>query len=124
MNGKHPIAPEIATPDLIRRSLRDLMAGLVRLTPEPSGEPDFTNAGPDHLIHLAESGETALHILHEGLAAIGVMYAYTAAQITDGQIKAAHVAAVGRLQAELGEVLPFIHRLSSECRRYTADYEG
>lgn len=122
MKGLHSIAPEMATPDLIRRPLRDLMAGLARLRIEESGEPDFANANPHELIRLAESAELALQIVHEGLASIGLLYAHTAQQIAEGSIKAHHAAVLGRLQAELAEALSYIHRLASECRRYTADY--
>ncbi|AOJ02697.1 hypothetical protein WS70_13395 [Burkholderia mayonis] len=124
MRGKHPIAPEMAKPNLIRRPLRDLIAGLVQLPTTLSGDPDYDEADPDVLVDLAESAELVLQLVHEGLAAIGLMYAHTANQIAEGHIKAAHAAAVGRLQVELGEVHPYIHRLSSECRRYTADYVG
>ncbi|WP_175657761.1 hypothetical protein [Burkholderia vietnamiensis] len=124
MKGKHPIAPEMASPDQIRRPLRDLIAGLAQLPTTLSGDPDYSEADPDVLVNLAESAELVLQLVHEGLTAIGLMYAHTANQIAAGNIKAAHAAALGRLQAELGELLPYIHRLSSECRRYTADYLG
>ncbi|ARK53183.1 MULTISPECIES: hypothetical protein [Burkholderia] len=124
MRGKHPIAPEMAMPDLIRRPLRDLITGLARVPTTLSGEPDYSETDPDVLVDLAESAELLLQIVHEGLAAIGLMYAHTADQIAEGHIKAAHAAALGRLQAELGELLPYIHRLLLECRRYTADYVG
>jgi len=124
MKGKHPIAPEMATPDLIRRPLRDLIAGLAQLPTTQSGEPDYDEADPDVLVRLAESAELAIQIMHQGLAAIGLLYAHTADQIAAGQIKAVHAAALGRLQAELGDLLPYIHKLASECRRYTADYES
>ena len=124
MRCKHPIAPEMATPDLIRRPLRDLITGLARVPTTLSGEPDYSETDPDVLVALAESAELLLQIVHEGLAAIGLMYAHTADQITEGHIKAAHAVALGRLQAELGELLPYLHRLLLECRRYTADYAG
>lgn len=120
----HPIAPEMATPDLIRRPLRDVITGLAQLPTKLSGEPDYDEADPDVLVRLAESTELALQIVHDGLASIGLLYAHTADQIVEGSIKADHAAALGRLQAELGELLSYIHRLSSECRRYTADYAG
>lgn len=120
----HPIAPEMATPDLIRRPLRDVITGLAQLPTKLSGEPDYDEADPDVLVRLAESTELALQIVHDGLASIGLLYAHTADQIAAGQIKAVHAAALGRLQAELGELLPYIYRLSSECRRFTADYVG
>ncbi|APY93466.1 hypothetical protein [Burkholderia pseudomallei] len=124
MRGEHPIAPEMATPDMIRRPLRDLIAGLAQLPTTPSGELDYDEAAPDVLVSLAESAELAIQIMHQGLSAIGLLYAHTADQIAAGQIKAVHAAALGRLQAELGEQLPYIYRLSSECRRFTADYVG
>lgn len=124
MRGKHPIAPEMATPNLIRRPLRDLIAGLAQLPTTLSGDPDYSEADPDVLVNLAESAELVLQLVHDGLAAIGLLYAHTVDLIAEGHIKAAHAAALGRLQAELGELLPYIHRLSSECRRYTTDYVG
>jgi hypothetical protein len=121
-DGKHPIAPEMAALGLVCRPLRDLMAGLAGLPMQSSGEPDLTDIDPDFLVKLAESGELAMRILHDGLAAIGLLYAHTAPMIANGQIDVAYVVALGRLQVELAEVLPFIHKLSVECRRYTADY--
>lgn len=114
----------MATPNLIRRPLRDLIAGMTQLPTTLSGEPDYSEANPGVLVNLAESAELALRIVHDGLASIGLLYAHTADLIAEGHIKAAHAAALGRLQAELGEMLPYIHRLSSECRRYTTDYVG
>lgn len=124
MRGKHPIPPEMATPDMIRRPLRDLIAGLAQLPTTRSGELDYDEADPDVLVSLAESAELAIQIMHQGLSAIGLLCAHTADQIAAGQIKAVHAAALGRLQAELGELLPYIYRLSSECRRFTTDYVG
>lgn len=74
------------------------------------------------LVRLAESRGLVLQIVHERLASIGMLYLYLAPLIAEGNVRTGHVAALGRLQAELGGVLPCIHRLSSECRRYTADY--
>ncbi len=124
MKGKHPSAPEMATPDMIRLPLRDLIAGLAQLPTTPSGELDYDEAEPDMLVSLAESAEITLQILYEGLASMGLLYSLSAHQIEGGHVRAAHAAAVGRLQAEVGGLLPFLHRLSSECRRYTTDYEG
>ncbi|RIV56481.1 hypothetical protein [Burkholderia pseudomallei] len=124
MRGQHPIAPEMATPNLIRRPLRDLTMGLARVPTTLSGEPDYSETDPDVLVDLAESAELVLQIVHEGLAAIGLLYAHTANQIAEGNVNTAHAVAIGRLQAELGELLPYIHRLLLECRRYTADYVG
>ncbi|WP_010105793.1 hypothetical protein [Burkholderia oklahomensis] len=47
------------------------------------------------LVDLAESVEQVLQIVHEGLVAIGLLYAHTANQIAEGYIKAAHAAALG-----------------------------
>ncbi|MBO7837753.1 hypothetical protein [Burkholderia pseudomallei] len=124
MRGEHPIASEMATPDMIRRPLRDLIAGLAQLPTTPSGEPDYSETDPAVLVDLAESAELVLQIVQEGLASIGLLYAHTANQIAEGNVNAAHAVAIGRLQVELGELLPCIYRLSSECRRYTADYVG
>lgn len=41
MKGKHPIAPQMATPDVIRRPLRDFIAELAQLPMTQSGEPDY-----------------------------------------------------------------------------------
>jgi len=95
MKGKHPIAPQMATPDMIRRPLRDLIAALAQLPTTPSGEPDYDEAEPDVLVFLAESAELAVQIMHQGLSAIGLLYAHTADQIAAGQIKAVHAAALG-----------------------------
>lgn len=122
--GKHPIVPEMATPGMIRRPLRDLIAGLMQLPTELSGEPDYAEADPERLVQLPESAELAMQIMHDGLASIGLLYAHTTDRIAGGHIKAAHAAALGRLQAEIADLLSYLHRLSSECRRYTADYEG
>lgn len=124
MKGKHPTAPQMATPDLIRRPLRDMIAALAQLPMTPSGETDFTEAEPDVLVRLAESAELTLQILYDGLASMGLLYSLSAHQLEDGRVRAAHTVAVGLLQAEIGGLLPYLNRLSSECRRYTADYEG
>ena len=124
MKGKHPIVPQMATPDMIRRPLRDFIAELAQLPMTQSGEPDYAEAEPDVLVSLAESAELTAQILYAGLASLGLLYSWPAYQIEDGRVRAAHAAAVGRLQAEIGSLLPYLNRLSSECRRYTADYEG
>lgn len=77
MRGKHPIAPEMATPNVIRRPLRDLITGLARVPTTLSGEPDYSETDPDVLVDLAEAAELAIQIMHEGLASIGLLYAHT-----------------------------------------------
>jgi hypothetical protein len=124
MTGSFPAAPEMASPDLIRRPLRDLLAGLPALPVTESGQPDYAAADPDVLVGLARSAELVLQIVHDGFSAIGLFHACTAQQIAQGDIEAAHAAAVGRLMVELGEVLAYAQALSFECRRYTADYVG
>lgn len=84
MRGKHPIAPEMAMPDLIRRPRRDLITGLARVPTILSGEADYPETDPDVLVDLAESAEQVLQIVHEGLASIGLLYAHTANQIAEG----------------------------------------
>lgn len=122
MNGKHPIAPEMAAPGLIRRPLRGLIAGLALLPVQPSGEPDYIKADSEVLVGLAESAELALQIIHDGLASIGLLHAYAAHQIAEGDLQATHATALGRLQVELAEVLSYVYRLGMTCRRYTSDY--
>ncbi|PLZ00066.1 hypothetical protein CY652_23010 [Burkholderia sp. WAC0059] len=112
----------MASLDLIRRPLRDLMAGLMQLPVRPSGEPDYDEADPDVLVRLAESAELALRIVHDGFSAIGLLYACAAHRIAEGRIDADHAAALGRFQAELGELLVHLQRLSVACRHHTADY--
>jgi hypothetical protein len=105
--------PADGDPELIRRPLRDLMAGLARLPVQTSGEPDFTNADPDHLVRLAESAELAFLIVHEGLASIGVLYAHAAQLIAEGRIKAHHAAALGRLYASYLHASPTMRSTAS-----------
>ena len=124
MTGSFPAAPQMASPDLVRRPLRDLLAGLPKLPVTQSGQPDYAQAEPDLLVQLAESAELVLQIVHDGFSAIGLLHACTAQQISDGNIGAHHAVAVGRLQVELGEVLAYAQTLSFECRRYTVDYVG
>lgn len=114
----------MASPDLIRRPLRDLLAGLPALPVTESGELDYAAADPAVLVSLARSAELVLQIVHDGFAAIGLLHACAAQQIADGNIGAQHAVAVGRLQVELGEVLAYAQTLAFECRRYTADYAG
>jgi hypothetical protein len=124
MTGSFPTAPQTASPELIRRPLRDLLAGLPLLPVTQSGQPDYAAADPDVLVSLARSAELVLQIVHNGFSAIGLLHACTAQQIAHGDIGANHAVAVGRLQVELGEVLAYALALSFECRRYTADYVG
>ena len=119
-----PVSPATATMNLIRRPLRDLLQLLPALPVTASGEPDYAEANPDLLVSLAESAELVLQIVHGGFSAIGLLQASTAQQITDSKVGAEHAAALGRLLVELGEVLLYVHSLSIECRRYTADYVG
>jgi hypothetical protein len=122
MTGSFPAAPQMASPDLIRRPLRDLLTGLPALPVTESGQPDYAAADPDVLVSLARSAELVLQIVHDSFSAIGLLHACTAQQIAHGDIGANHAVAVGRLQVELGEVLAYAQTLSFECRRYTADY--
>ena len=50
-----PISSAVASMDLIRRPLRDLLRQLPSLPVTAAGAPDF--ADPDLLVSLAESGE-------------------------------------------------------------------
>lgn len=122
MTGSFPASPQMASPDLNRRPLRDLLAGLPSLPVTVSGQPDYAAADPDVLVSLARSAELVLQIVHDGFSAIGLLHACTAQQIAHGDIGANHAAAVGRLQVELGEFLAYAQTLSFECCRYTADY--
>ena len=117
-----PVSPAAASMNLIRRPLRDLLRQLPCLPVTASGRPDFAEADPDLLVNLAESAELALQIVHGGFSAIGLLQASTAQQIADSKVSTEHAAALGRLLVELGEMLLFVHCLSVECRRYTADY--
>ena len=119
-----PISPAAASMDLIRRPLRDLLRRLPSLPVTAAGAPDYAEADPDLLVSLAESAELGLQIVHGGFSAIGLLQSHTAQQIEDGEIKAAHARAVGRLLVELGELLAYAQALAVECRRYTADYVG
>jgi hypothetical protein len=123
MAGGYPTAPELASTQLIRRPLRDLLVRLPSLPVKPSGEPDYANADSDRLVELVESAELLLQIIHEGFAAIGLLYASTAQQIASGDVNATHAAAIGRLQVELGEALAYTQTLAVECRRHTDDYK-
>ncbi len=60
--------------------------------------------------------------MHDRCSALGLLQSYTAQQIEDGNFRATHAAALGRLLVEPGEVLLYVHGLSVECRRYTSDY--
>ena len=74
------------------------------------------------MIAVAELPELSLEIIRGGVAAIGLLQTYAAEYIEEGQIKAYHSAAAGRLLVELGEVLLYANALSLERRRYTCDY--
>jgi len=117
-----PEAPAEASMNIIRRPLRDLLRHLPSLPIGASGEPVWAAADPDLLVSLAESAELVLQIVHSGFAAIGLLQSHTSQQIEDGELKATHAAALGRLVVELGEVLAYAQALAVECRRYTADY--
>jgi hypothetical protein len=117
-----PASLAAASMNLTRRPLRDLLRQLPSLPVTTSGEPDYAEANPDLLVSLAESAELALQIVHGGFSAMGLLQASTAQHIADGKVSAEHAAALGRLLVELGEVLLYVHGLSVECRRYTADY--
>jgi hypothetical protein len=118
----HPLPGTDDSGRTIRRPLRDLLAGLPLLPVTPAGEPDYARADPDVLVHLAESVELVLQIGHDGLAAIGLLYAHAAHRIADGVIGPGHIAALGRLQVELCEALSHVYRLGTACRQYTSDY--
>lgn len=107
MDGRFPIPPGLASTRLIRRPLLDLLIRLPLLPVKPTGDPNYADADPDRLIELAESAELVLQLMHEGISAIGRQYACTARQVEDGDIKATHTAAIGRLQIELGEALTY-----------------
>jgi len=117
-----PVAPAAASMNLVRRPLRDLLRQLPCLPISASGEPVWAEADPDLRVSLAESAELVLQIVHDGFAAIGRLQSHTSQQIEDGELKAIHAAALGRLLVELGEVLAHAQALAVECRRYTADY--
>ncbi|MBN3803187.1 hypothetical protein GXB81_08985 [Paraburkholderia sp. Ac-20336] len=117
-----PVSPAAASMNLMRRPLRDLLRQLPCLPVTASGKPDYAEADPDLLVNVAESAELVLQIVHGGVSAIGLLQASTAQQVAGGEVSAKHVAALGRLLVELGEMLLHVHGLSIECRRYTADY--
>jgi len=119
-----PVSPAAASMQLIGRPLRDLLRQLPSLPVTESGEAAYSEADPDLLVGLAESAEQVLQIVHGGFSAIGLLQSHTSQQVEDGEIKAAHAMAVGRLLVELGEVLAYAQALAVECRRYTADYVG
>jgi hypothetical protein len=60
--------------------------------------------------------------VHGGFSAIGLLQACTTQQIANGERSAEGAAALGRLLVEPGEMLLHVHVVSTECRRYTADY--
>jgi len=90
MTDAYPAAPEMASLDLIRRPLRDLLVGLLVLPVTERGQPGYAAADPDLLIRLAESAELVLRIVHDGFSAIGLLHACTAQQIANGEISATH----------------------------------
>ena len=119
-----PVSPAAASITLIRRPLSDLLLQLPSLPVTASSKPAWAEADPDLLVSLAESAELVLQIVHGGFSAIGLLYSHTSQQIEDGELKAMHAVALGRLLVELAEVLAYVQTLSVECRRYTADYVG
>lgn len=122
-DGPFPISPTMARPEqMIRRPLRDLIAGLMLLPVKSSGEPDYAEADSDVLVKLAEAAELAIQIVHDGLTSIGILHAHSTQQLTDGHVRIMHTVALGRLQVELCEVLSYAYGLGIDCRRYTADY--
>lgn len=122
-DGRFPVSPAMAgLEQMIRRPLRDLIAGLTLLPVKPSGEPDYAEADSDVLVNLAEAAELAIQIIHGGLTSIGILHAHSTQQITDGHLRTVHTVALGRLQIELCEVLSYAYGLGIDCRRHTADY--
>ena len=106
MIGQHPIGPQVVTPDMIRRPLRDFIAELAQLPMTQFGEPDYAEAEPNVLVRLAESAELTLQILYDGLASLGLLHSLSAHQIEDGSVRAAHAAAVGHRTPRLGACSP------------------
>ncbi|TAM01108.1 MAG: hypothetical protein EPN70_20400 [Paraburkholderia sp.] len=122
MSSIHPAAPEMALTNRLRRPLRDMLALLPQLPTTETGVPDYAEADADLLVSLAESAELVLQIIHDGVSSIGLLNALTAQRIADGELRAEHIVAVGRLQVELGEALAYAYALAVACRRHTADY--
>lgn len=116
MNGKFPESPTMASLDLIQRPLLNLIAGLAQLPVERLSEPDYAEAEPDMLVRLAESGELVLQIIHEGLASIGMLYAYVAPLIAKGMPGPVMLPHWGCFRPNSGACFPaFI-----DCRRNVA----
>ncbi|PMS25280.1 hypothetical protein C0Z19_10025 [Trinickia soli] len=107
---------------MIRHPLRDLIAGLMLLPVKRCGEPDYAEADSDVLVKVTEAADMAIQIVHDGLASIGILHAYSAQEIVDGQLRIEHAVALGRWQIELCEVLSYAYGLRIDCRRYTTDY--
>ncbi|KVN13903.1 hypothetical protein WT09_16810 [Burkholderia stagnalis] len=84
MAGTYLDAPEMASLDLLRRPLCDLLSRLPRLPVNESGQSDFAAAEPDLLVGLAESTELLSRIVHDGFSAIGLLNAVTAPGIANG----------------------------------------
>lgn len=86
-----------------------------------SFEVDYEAADPDVLVEIAEQGEVVLQHLAKGLRAVGscLVYAANAAESEPDRI---FVAELGRLTAELSELVSTLMPLVQACRYHTMDY--
>lgn len=99
------------------------LMGLLPLLPlKSSFEVDYEDADPDVLVEIAEQGEVLLQHLAKGLCAVGncLVYVANAAEIEPDRIP---VAELGRLTAELSELVSTLLPLVQACRYHTVDYE-
>jgi hypothetical protein len=80
----------MASPDLLRRPLRDPLGRLPVLPVNESGQPDFAAAEPDQLAGLARSADLLPRIVHNGFLAIGLLLAFTAPRGANDDIALTH----------------------------------
>jgi hypothetical protein len=104
MSQTHLTPAPAASLDTIRRPLKDLLAELPLLPVLLAGDPNYEGADPELLLRLAEHAELSLQIIRGGVAAMGLLQPYAAQHIENGDTKANHATALGRLLVELGEV--------------------
>ncbi|MEX3916410.1 hypothetical protein AB4Y43_09265 [Paraburkholderia sp. BR10872] len=113
-----PVSHAVACKDLICRPRRDFPRRLPSVPIAASGEPDDAKSSAELLMKLAEAAEAALQIMRGGFSSIGLPQAGTTQQITDGAVGGTQAAGLGRLLAELGEML----LMFTTCRRCSAVY--
>lgn len=103
--------------------LRDLLALLPTLSTYASGAIDYEAVDANVLQEILSRADSAIRTGHAGISAIGLLLGRMDAAVSSPAAESTEAAAaIGRLLADLGEVIAHLYQLSLSCRVHLTDY--